>query len=162
MVFVLDSSALHRLPNACGGEAQCGGCLADLGALITQQVACFCKESVAALKLLAPTGVHCAWAHQASGTMWAPTPNWQQKQEVVYALEDHMDMELLDEEPELTSVLAVASVLSEQVSVTVVTEDDIDKVDCVSIATGAQLLSLAAVDLYQFGAATGLDEHFVF
>lgn len=157
----MDSSALHWLPDACGGEAHCGGCLADLGALISQQEACFCKESVGALKLLAPNGVHFAWAHQAAATMWAPTTNWQQKQAVVFALEDQMDMELLDDEPELMSVLALAHVLSDDFEVTVVTEDDIDKVDCVSLVTGAEVLGLPTLDFDGFGAATGLDQHFV-
>lgn len=161
MVFVLDSTALHALPDACGGAAQCGACLDDLATMIAGHDACFCRESIAALKQLAPDGVHYAWAHAAAAAMWTPAVNWQQRQEVVFVLEDHMDMELLDDEPELTSVLAVANVLSEDMDVTVVTEDDIDKIDCVSMTSGAQLLGLPAVDLAEFGAVSGLDQHFV-
>lgn len=161
MVFVLDSTAMHAIPNACGGEGNAGGCLRDLADLVGEEEACFCRESVNALKLLAPDGVHSVWAQATVATMWTPSVNWQQVQEVVFALEDHMNMELLDEEPELTSVLALARVLAQDDDVTVVTEDDIDKIDCVSMTRGAALLGLDAVGLANFGVQTGLSQHFV-
>ena len=162
MVFVLDATALHRIPSACGGAASCGGFLNDLGDLVAAKAVCFCRASVTALKELAPDGVHYAWARTIIGTMWGPTATWQHQQQVVNALEGRMDFELLDGEIELTDVLALATVVATATDeeVVVVTEDDIDKVDVLSMISAASELGFHTRDLSSFAEDVGLDSHF--
>lgn len=156
-VWVLDSTGLHEIPRICGGPAHCGALLLALADLISQQQVCFGRASYSGLKALSSEGVHTAWAYQVSASMWSPTPTWHDQQEVVFALEDHVDFDLLDEEPELVAVLALAMRIAKSNPVVVVTEDEVDKPDIVSTVTAARTLGIDVVGLRDFCQRIGID-----
>lgn len=156
MVWVLDSTALHAIPGACGGQGNCGPLLAGLGTLVTNQEACFGRGSIVALRALSPNGVHTVWATEVAAAMWTTTPTWLEQQTIVFALEDHIDFDLFDDEPELPSMLAIATRLAKTVDVTVVTEDTLDKPDIISTVTACGILDLPTLDLAGLCASAGL------
>lgn len=155
-IYVLDSSALHRLPGECASETTCGDVLEELTSLADGKGLCICTATVHQLKVLCPSSSARVWAAASVKTEWFPRPDWKAKQQVATELDDYADWDLLTEEPEVVEVLALAASLDSD-EVVVVTEDDIDKPDILSTTSAADRMGIGSMGLDDFLAATGLD-----
>ena len=150
MLRLLDSTALRHISTLSPGEPALGNVLTGLNELIGNEELGFCRETVKELAKLSPTGAPTAWAKQCAQSLWTPATGWLDIQNVVQQLEDVVDFELQDEESEMIYVLALAQRLTDEHHVVVVTQDDIDKPDIVSMATACETLGIEREDLLAF------------
>jgi hypothetical protein len=159
MVYVMDATALHAIPDYCGNNTRCVKFLTDLELMLDAEEIAFCRRTVDALRDLAESSTSYLWARQTVGQMWCARTNWQHLQHVTAALEGHNELELQTEDPESHHVLALAQSLCEECEVTIVTEDDREKPDLICLVDAAAVLGWTAQSLADFAVATGLDRH---
>ncbi len=80
--------------------------------------------------------------------MWHTEPNWQDLQAVTIELEDHIDFDALESDPEMPAVLAIARrLIADDHEVVVVTEDDAEKPEMISTVQACDQLGLDVVNL---------------
>ncbi|MEM9200715.1 MAG: hypothetical protein AAGC53_03610 [Actinomycetota bacterium] len=162
MVFVLDASALHAVPAACGGVDRCGPFLTDLSAALSAEEIAFCRDTVKELKILASGAPHHAWAAAEMKSMWGSEADWANVQTATNALSAYVDLELLDSECEMLSVIALCLCLQAGAhEVTVVSEDHHDKPGLASMWTACGVMGLDVCSLDEFAGVLGLDHHLV-